>query len=140
MDWPTARFFRSLSTAYPDAKFILTERSPESWAQSFSHTIYKLLAAGDQAPAEHRPWLAMVNEIVAQNGIPPGLDVAGLERAFTAHSDAVKAAIPASRLLVYRIQEGWKPLCAFLDLPVPDEAFPRTNDRSEFWDRVTGKT
>ena len=32
------------------------------------------------------------------------------------------------RTLKYRVQEGWKPLCDFLDLPVPDRAFPRHND------------
>lgn len=139
VDWPTAGFFRELSIAYPDAKFILTTRDPRNWAESFSHTIYSLLAMGDQAPEEQRPWLAMVNEVVAQTGFPPGLDVADLEKTFIAHTDAVKAAIPASRLLVFQVKEGWEPLCAFLGLPVPEGPFPRTNDRSEFWDRVTGK-
>ena len=55
---------------------------------------------------------------------------------FIAHNEAVKAAIPAERLLVYQVKEGWGPLCAFLGEPVPDEAFPRTNDRAEFWDMV----
>ncbi|WP_407643975.1 sulfotransferase [Dongia deserti] len=35
VDWPTAGFYRELSAAYPSAKFILTHRSAESWAQSF---------------------------------------------------------------------------------------------------------
>ncbi|HSM41764.1 MAG TPA: sulfotransferase, partial [Afifellaceae bacterium] len=94
VDWPTARFFRELSIVYPDARFVLTHRDPRNWAESFSHTIYSLLAMGDQAPEEQRPWLAMVNEVVAQTGFPPGLDVADLENAFIAHADAVKAAIP----------------------------------------------
>src|SRR5438552_1133407 len=36
VDWPTAGFVRELHKAYPEAKFILTVRSPESWAASFS--------------------------------------------------------------------------------------------------------
>ncbi len=68
----------------------------------------------------------------------PG-DEAGLAQAFVAHNEAVKATIPAERLLVYEIKDGWEPLCAFLDVPTPTEAFPRTNDRSEFWDLVQGK-
>ena len=36
-------------------------------------------------------------------------------------------------------KDDWEPLCKFLDVPVPDEAFPRTNDREEFWDRVNGE-
>jgi len=31
-------------------------------------------------------------------------------------------------------------LCRFLGKPVPAEPFPRTNDRVEFWDRISGKT
>ena len=60
-------------------------------------------------------------------------------RAFNAHIEAVKAAIPADRLLVYQVKDGWGPLCEFLGVPVPDEPFPRTNDRGEFWDRISGK-
>ena len=29
----------------------------------------------------------------------------------------VKAAVPEDRLLVFRVQEGWRPLAAFLGLP-----------------------
>ena len=140
VDWPTAGFFRELSAAYPSAKFVLTYRSPESWAQSFSETIYKLLAGKDQAPPEMRPWIEMVIGVVAKTGFPAGLDVPGLVQAFTAHRDAVKAAVPADQLLIYQVKDGWGPLCAFLDVPVPADPFPRTNDRSEFWNRVTGET
>lgn len=30
------------------------------------------------------------------------------------------------------MQQGWEPLCAFLDVPVPDEPFPRVNDADDF--------
>jgi hypothetical protein len=136
VDWPTAAFFRELSAAYPQAKFVLTHRSPESWAASFSETIYKLLAGRDQAPEDMRPWLDMATNVIDQSGFPAGLDVAGLMAGFTAHNEAVQEVIPADRLLVYQVKEGWEPLCEFLGVPVPDEPFPRTNDRSEFWDLV----
>ncbi len=139
VDWPTAGFYRELNAAYPSAKFILTVRSPESWAESFSATIYKLLAGRDQVPAEMQAWLDMAVGVIEKSGFPAGLDVSALKTAFIAHNDAVKAAIPQDRLLTYDVKEGWGPLCAFLDVPVPDGPFPRTNDRSEFWDRVAGK-
>jgi hypothetical protein len=44
----------------------------------------------------------------------------------------VKASIDADRLLVFDVSEGWEPLCAFLDKPVPATAFPRINARAEF--------
>ena len=140
VDWPTARFYRELNAAYPDAKFILGHRSPQSWAASFSQTIYKLLAESGKAPEHMREWLDMVTELTGQNGIPAGLDTAGLEQAFTAHMEAVKVTIPASRLLVYEVKDGWEPLCAFLEVPVPDEPFPRTNNRTEFWELVESLT
>lgn len=139
VDWPTAGFFRELNTAYPSAKFILTLRSPESWVASFSETIYKLIAERDSAPKEMQAWLDMSISVIRRTGFPGGLDVAGLTKAFTAHNDAVKAEIPARRLLIYQVKDGWGPLCAFLGKPVPDEPFPRSNDRGEFWDRVSGK-
>lgn len=140
VDWPTARFFRELNAAYPQAKFVLTQRDPEKWVESFSHTIYKLIYAPDAVPEELQEWLALGVDVIAGTGFPPGLDRAALISAFNAHNEAVKALIPPERLLVYQVKEGWAPLCAYLGLPVPDEEFPRTNDRSEFWDRVAGAT
>jgi hypothetical protein len=138
VDWPTAGFFRELVREFPSAKFVLTDRSPERWADSFGATIYKLLAGADQAPDEMQDWLSMANGVVSRSGFPPGLDRQGLIRAFETHNEAVKEAVPASQLLVFQVKDGWDPLCAFLDAPVPAEAFPRTNDRGEFWDRVQG--
>jgi len=63
----------------------------------------------------------------------------GLAEAFIAHNNAVKETIPASRLLVFEVKQGWDPLCEFLGVPVPAEPFPRTNHREEFWDRVEGR-
>jgi hypothetical protein len=140
VDWPTAGFFRELNEAYPSAKFILTHRSTESWVQSFSETIYKLITGAVVTPPHMRPFLDMVTGVIGRTGFPIGLDAAGLTRAFNAHIDAVKATIPAHRLLVYQVKEGWTPLCAFLGVEEPAEPFPRTNNRTEFWDRLAGGT
>jgi hypothetical protein len=139
VDWPTAGFFRELRAAYPHAKFVLTIRSPESWVQSFSETIYKLMAGREQAPKEMQAWLDMAIRIIAKTGFPNGLSAPDLMAAFIAHNKAVEAVIPPEQLLVYKVKDGWDSLCAFLGLPVPDEPFPRTNDRGEFWDRVSAK-
>ena len=139
VDWPTAGFFKELISVYPMAKFILTERSAESWADSFTPTIYQLLAEKDSAPIEMKDWLAMSMEAVHKSGIPLGLNRQELMKAYTAHNDAVKNTIPADQLLVFDVKQGWQPLCEFLGVPVPNEPFPRSNDRGEFWDRVTGK-
>ena len=42
----------------------------------------------------------------------------------TGPAGRVRAEVPADRLLVYEVTQGWEPLCAFLGVPVPDEPFP----------------
>ena len=140
VDWPTACFYRELYEAFPSAKFVLTHRTPESWAASFSETIYKLLAGRADAPEKMQAWLDMGYRVIAKTGFPDGLDNEALEKAFSAHNEAVKATIPASQLLVYQVKEGWGPLCDFLGVAAPDGPFPRTNDRNEFWDLVNSNT
>jgi hypothetical protein len=138
VDWPTACFFRELAEEYSTARFVLTRRDPQRWVDSFGATIYKLLGQRHEAPEDVRDWLEMAHDVIAKTGFPMGLGGEELAAAFEAHNKAVIEAIPADRLLVYEVKQGWKPLCEFLDVPVPDEDFPRTNHREEFWDRVNG--
>lgn len=139
VDWPTAAFVHELSVAYPHAKFVHTVRSPESWAASFSETIYKLVANKDGAPTEMHDWLDMASRVIEKTGFSGSLDLAGLIKVFTTHTETVKKAVPASNLLLFQVKDGWEPLCKFLGVPVPVSPFPRSNDRGEFWDRVSGK-
>lgn len=139
VDWPTACFYRELVGEFPSARFVLTQRDPEKWADSFGATIYKLLAGKDDAPEEMRAWLNMAGDVIAKTGFPQGLDRDELIQAFIAHNDAVKNTIPTGQLLEFEVKEGWEPLCTFLGAPIPAEEFPRTNHREEFWDRVDGK-
>lgn len=140
VDWPTAAFFRELVAAYPDAWFVLTRRSPESWADSFSATIRRLIDGRHDAPPEWEAWLDMCDAVIAKSGFPAGLERPALIDRFVAHQDAVLHTIPSRRLLVYDIGSGWAPLCEFLEVPSPSCAFPRSNDRAEFWDRVAHRS
>ncbi len=136
VDWPTAAFYEELYAAYPNAKFILTHRSKESWAESFGSTIYKLLGGRDQAPPPVQAWLNMVVRVLDKTGFSMDLDYDGLAAQFEAHNDAVQNLIPKEQLLVYQVKEGWQPLCEFLEVDVPETEFPRTNNREEFWELV----
>jgi len=80
-------------------------------------------------------WLKVVQALLEKTGVPMGLGVEQLKRAFDAHTEAVKAAIPPSQLLVYEVKQGWEPLCEFLEVPIPRSPFPRTNDRAAYWER-----
>jgi len=43
------------------------------------------------------------------------------------HNQYVQNNCPKDRLLVYRIGEGWEPICKFLGKPIPKEPFPHMN-------------
>ena len=51
---------------------------------------------------------------------------------FRRHNDDVRRKVPAERLLVYEITQGWEPLCDFLGVPVPDGPMPHLNDTASF--------
>ena len=42
--------------------------------------------------------------------------------------NSVKESVPEEKLLIFSVKEGWEPLCNFLELPIPNEPFPNTND------------
>jgi hypothetical protein len=50
---------------------------------------------------------------------------------FQRRNQEVIDTLPPERLLVFSPQDGWAPLCAFLEVPVPDCGFPRVNRRDE---------
>ena len=52
------------------------------------------------------------------------------------HNEEVQRIVPAERLLVWSVADGWEPLCEFLELPVPDQPFPRVNDSKQFSERI----
>lgn len=58
---------------------------------------------------------------------------------YHAREAEVRATIAPGRLLVFDVAEGWEPLCAFLQVPVPDRPFPRTNNRDDFWVKLGGE-
>jgi hypothetical protein len=57
-------------------------------------------------------------------------------RVFREHNEGVRRLVSPEKLLVYRVEQGWEPLCAFLGVPVPDEPFPRLNDAAGFRRRI----
>lgn len=49
------------------------------------------------------------------------------------HYDRVRSLVPPERLLEYHVSDGWEPLCAFLNVPVPSETMvPHINNSAAF--------
>ncbi len=59
--------------------------------------------------------------------------------AYRANNRKVREVIPADRLLVFNVAEGWEPPCAFLGVPVPAVSFPHHHPRQEVWERFGGE-
>jgi hypothetical protein len=136
VDWPVAGFWRELADYYPDAKLILSTRDPEGWFKSVHNTIYPdAIAALESDHPDRQRWARWVNALIWEGDLEGTLDDhdAAIE-VFNRHLEEVREAIPPERLLVFEATDGWEPLCAFLDVPVPAEPYPRTNT-SEEWQR-----
>lgn len=52
------------------------------------------------------------------------------------HHEMVRNLVPKENLLEYSVKEGWNPLCEFLNVPVPNEPFPRLNDPEAFAEKA----
>lgn len=58
------------------------------------------------------------------------------KRRYKEYYEEIRSIVPKDRLLEYKMGEGWKPLCDFLEVPVPEgKKFPRTNDTDGFVER-----
>jgi len=138
VDWPSATFWREITAFYPDAKVVLTVRPADRWWASFAGTIKTLLDDPAESPDPTiRRLRAMAHRVIADGSLRGAYDDReAAMAAFERHIATVTAAIPPERLLVFDVAEGWAPLCRFLDVPVPETAFPRTNSTEEFWEQI----
>ncbi len=138
VDWPTCYFWRELMDMYPNAKVLLTHRDSKSWYKSIHNTIYRLLTA--KSPDMPSGQVTMAKRIVMDNTFDGRLGEEDYAiEVFEKHNALVKATVPAERLLVFDVREGWQPLCDFLEVPVPDEPFPNTNTTQELIDHFKKK-
>ena len=139
VDWPGCHFWRELALRFPQAKVLLTMRDPEKWWASFSETILKVVTM----PPPERDEDSVMGDVgpmagyIVMKTFGGDLGKENVLKVYRGHIETVKRTIPADRLLVYEVGQGWEPLCGFLGVPVPDMEFPRTNSREEFRDHAS---
>lgn len=146
VDWPGGLFYKELMDAYPDAKVLLSTRDTESWERSMRQTVWAVRHGGSlmrllsDAQVHVNPmwagFISMIDAIVWDATFKNRDSPEQMIEAFERHNEEVKATVPADKLLVWEIGDGWEPLCEFLELPVPDMPFPHINDSTEFVNRV----
>jgi hypothetical protein len=129
VDWPASAFWEPISAAYPDAIILLSTRaSADAWYRSATDTIF---SAMDGMGRENPDWMRMVRGMFG--GFTPDVtDAAASKAAYERHNAHVRATAPADRLVDWQPGDGWEPICAALQLPVPDAPFPHVNTTDEF--------
>jgi len=117
-DNPIPLLYAFLDEQFPGSKFILTTREAESWYASVSH---------------HIGWLRTpMHEYVFGKGRGiPSQDKEHTIRVFENHNQAVIDYFsnrPEDLMIIpVNSNRDWKPLCDFLDKPIPETAFPHAN-------------
>jgi hypothetical protein len=141
VDWPGSSVWHQSLIAFPNAKVLHTERPEEDWWSSFDKTIGKLHRVYQDLPLPPvlHDLVAMTKDGLFLNGYGDFRDKDAMIAAYRANNRKVRDTVPANRLLVFDVARGWEPLCAFLDVPVPDTPFPHHNLRNEFWSHFGGE-
>jgi hypothetical protein len=150
VDWPSSFFYRELIDVYPEAKVLLSVRDPERWEHSMRETIWATLvgdsllhdlsaSAAHVNPAWHS-YIELVCEMWEQQGVFAAAHADRMADAIERHTEAVKRAVPADRLLVWEASDGWEPLCEFLGVAVPSAPFPHLNDSATYYERLIDMT
>lgn len=134
VDNPACNYWKELAAYYPNAKVILTTRDASLWFESTSETIHSAEFARFM---KNSPFGDMIQKTMWDRMENRMQDREFMVDFFNKRSAEIAASIPSERLLVYRISDGWEPLCDFLDLPVPDMDFPRINSRNETRELLT---
>jgi hypothetical protein len=146
VDNPGCCVWRELLAAYPNAKVLLTlhPRGAEAWYDSTIDTIYFTETMWQFKVLE---WLTpfgrkfgdMAHKLIWQRSLQGAMtDKAKAIARYHAYVDEVKAAVPVDKLLVFKVDQGWAPLCAFLGVPQPETEFPNLNDRAHVKKAIQG--
>lgn len=136
VEWPTIAFLPELLEYFPQAKVILTLRDPDSWYKSASETIFDALELSAFNPDPvNRKRSGIKRKLILEETFGSRYNDKGYAiEVYQRHQERVIELVPPDQLLQYHVEEGWAPLCEFLDQPAPDEPFPMLNRRKEFLD------
>ena len=140
IDWPGCTFWEEMAEIWPDAPVLLSVRDPEAWYRSTYNSIHEakeMALRGElQGNTEEPPdpaVMQMINGLIWKGTFKGRFtDKEFALEVFRRHNEDVKSKVPADRLLVYEIKQGWGPLCDFLGVEVPDEPMPHLNDTDSF--------
>ena len=143
-DLPAIVFAEDLLQCYPDAKVVLVERDIEKWYQSFNEGV--ILNVWNPT---FRVIARLDSHFVGKLGSTSARWTEGWMRAhsqqemqekarskYREHYALVESVTPSERLLKFKLEDGWGPLCKFLGKPLPDVEFPKVNEAAALKEKV----
>lgn len=137
VDWPAASFWPEIAAHHPDAPVLLSTRADAAtWWRSAEATIFAGL--GDAPSGPDDPFREMWEAIASNRFTSRWREAGPAMEAYEEHNAAVRAGVPADRLVEWQPGDGWAPLCEMLGLPEPDEDFPHLNTTEEWRARAAG--
>jgi hypothetical protein len=136
VDWPASAVWQQIAQAHPDALVLLSSRADaDAWWRSADKTVWaemRRLAAATDLDERDTAWFAMAEAFMLATFGPGWQEPDVAKAGYLRWNDGVRRQVPAERLVDWRPGDGWEPLCAALDLPVPAEPFPHRNTTEEF--------
>ncbi|WP_119394778.1 sulfotransferase family protein [Salinibius halmophilus] len=149
VDFPGCIFFEQLMQAFPEAKVVLTERDADSWYESAFKTILTIkpslaemllmtLKATYSKKSRNQIQVGMMHKALVKDHLFDGRveDAEFVKEVYRNHVAHVKATVPSERLISFKVQDGWQPLCDGLSVPVPNIEFPRSNAKESFHEKL----
>ena len=127
-----------LIAAYPEAKVLIYTRDVEEWASSMERTVCRLmgwktmpvltwLEGGTKRKFYEniRRNIAAWSSFDSWTSVGKAFDREEMKKSYSRRHENIHELVPPDRLLDFRPQDGWVPLCKFLDRnPPQDKAYP----------------
>ena len=117
---------------------ILTLRDVDKWSTSMSDSLFsvfswpswKILSVLD--PNMCGSWWRQTRLVFGAFCGNDYADPARHKQAYLDHNALVERVCPPERLLKFRVQDGWGPLCEFLEMEKPEAEFPFVAESAMF--------
>ena len=135
VDMPSAFFLEEILEAFPDVKVIHTVRDEDAWVHSMANYLRATKAAMAASipagrllsPTKREIDTTITAYMTASLGTFDPNAQTILRKNYRLHNTHVRAVTHSDKTLVFNVKQGWRPLCEFLSVDVPEEPFPHEN-------------
>jgi len=149
-DFPIVFYWDKIFAQYPHAKVIVSMREFDKWSKSYTNALSHIDSTGFKLAGKSDPFSALAIKTwnfkhrgERFNNVAELLALDDAKRNSILQQDyydgfieKIKSIVPIEQLLVFNPSDGWKPLCDFLNVDVPDAPYPNVNNTKELNDFV----